>query len=149
MSFHRSIAAALGALALAAVGAGAVQAQSDDLPEGPGKADVAATCTLCHGASTISARHRSPEEWADVVARMKGMGAVMDADKEKVVVAYLNTSLGTAPAGAPAAAPGTAPTAAPGTAPTAPTTTDPAASPAQPATPAAPASPATPPAPQK
>jgi len=129
MRFHRSFAVALGALALAAVGAGAVQAQSDDLPEAPGKADVAATCTVCHGASTISARHRSPEEWADVVARMKGMGAVMDADKEKVVVAYLNTALGTAPA-------------APGAAPTAPATTDPAAPPATPATPA-------PPAPQK
>lgn len=117
-----------GGLALAALVAGKGLAQSDDLPEGPGKADVASTCSMCHGTSVISAQHRSPEEWADVVARMKGMGAVMDADKEKSIVTYLNTSLGT---GAPAAA--------------TPATTDPAAPPA----PAAPATPPASPAPQK
>jgi len=131
---HRFAAVCAGALLLAALGAGRVLAQADDLPEGPGKSDVATTCSQCHTTSVISARHRSPEEWTDVVSRMKSMGAVMNADQEKSIMAYLNTSLGTgaAPAGAPAVAPG-APAATP---------TDPAAPPAPPASPA-------PPAPQK
>ena len=119
---HRFAAACAGAFALAALGAGRVLAQADDLPEGPGKADVATTCSQCHATNVISARHRSPEEWADVVGRMKSMGAVIDPDKEKSIMAYLTASLGTG--AAPAATP-----------------TDPAAPPAPPTPPA--------PAPQK
>ncbi|HEV2531114.1 cytochrome c [Phenylobacterium sp.] len=117
--------AAVCAAALAALSAGRVFAQADDLPEGPGKADVATTCSQCHATTVISARHRAPEEWVDVVGRMKSMGAVMDADKEKSIIAYLSTALGT----------GTAPAAAPAAAPTDPAAPPPTPAPPPPATP--------------
>jgi anaerobic selenocysteine-containing dehydrogenase len=140
---NRIAAACAAALALAALGAGRVLAQANDLPEAPGKADVATTCTQCHGSDVIAARHRSPEEWADVVSRMKSMGAVIDPDKEKLIVAYLSTNLGTG--AAPAAAPPAAAPATPGT--TGTTGSDSATPPAAPPAPPPPPAPA--PAPQK
>jgi len=84
----------------------------DGLPEGPGKAEVQAACSGCHGIGQIIGEHRSAEDWASTVTAMINNGApVADADFDKVVN-YLATNFGT---GAPPA-PGVAP-AAPGVAP--------------------------------
>lgn len=109
----------VGGLALAALGAGSVFAQPtapEALPDSPAKATLTQVCTQCHALTTVTARHRSPEEWADVVSRMEGMGASMDGGQKQTILAYLSANLGTgapAPAGAepaPAAASATAPT---------------------------------------
>jgi mono/diheme cytochrome c family protein len=100
-SVYRLAAACGGALALTALATG-VLAQDNSLPEGPAKALVASTCSQCHSTDVITQTRRSPEEWQDIVTRMEGMGATLDADQEKIVVAYLSTNLGpqgSAPAG--------------------------------------------------
>jgi hypothetical protein len=105
------------ACAAALLAAPAATAQ-DALPDGPGKATLMDTCTQCHDAGLISAQHRSPDEWNDILARMTGFGAVLDDAKKAEILAYLNANLGkgdAAPA-APAAAapaPANAPAAAP------------------------------------
>jgi len=98
-SVSRFAAAFGGALALTALAAGGVLAQDNSLPDGPAKALVASTCSLCHTTDVITQQRRSPAEWQDIVTRMEGLGAMLDADQEKTVVAYLSANLG-APAGA-------------------------------------------------
>jgi mono/diheme cytochrome c family protein len=121
-NIRRAALALAGALAVTAIGTGPVSAQDAPLPDGPGKAELSQTCTQCHGLEMVIQRTRTPDEWAAVVARMKGMGATMDDTQQAAILAYLNTNLGKP--GAPAAVP---------------------AAPATPSTPAAPATPATPP----
>jgi cytochrome c5 len=58
------------AAAVAALCAGAALAQADELPEGPGKDDVAAVCTQCHAIGIITQRRRTPEEWDEIMIRM-------------------------------------------------------------------------------
>ena len=118
---HRFAAVCAGALVFAALATGAVRAQDDALPEAPGKDVVATTCTQCHSTGVITARRRSPQEWSGIVSQMESMGAVIDPEHEKTIIAYLSANLGaaaapTAEAGASAATPA-----------------DPAAPPAQPA----------------
>lgn len=104
--------ALISALAVTGVlfAAGAVIAQSPELPEGPGKTIILESCSACHGVDVITAQRRSPEEWAQVVDRMVGNGASLSDAQYKAVVAYLGTSLGTTPAAGSAAA-GAAPAA--------------------------------------
>jgi mono/diheme cytochrome c family protein len=71
--------------------AGAVIAQSSELPEGPGKAIILENCTACHGVEQITAQKRSPEEWGQVVDRMVGNGAALNDEQYKTVVSYLGT----------------------------------------------------------
>ena len=101
------------ALTLGIVGVGAalfplraVDAQSTELPEGPGRAVLLENCTACHGAEQITAQRRSSDEWEQVVNRMIGNGASLTDDQYKEVVAYLGTYLGKAAASgaAPASA---------------------------------------------
>jgi hypothetical protein len=99
------------ACAVALLAAPAAFAQ-DALPDGPGKATLMGTCTACHDAGLISAQHRSPDEWNDILTRMAGFGAVFDDAKKAEILGYLNANLGKGDA-APAAAQAPAPPAAP------------------------------------
>ena len=119
----RRITAAVTGLAFAAIGAGSVFAQGSPgevLPESPAKATLTQVCTQCHALTIVTARHRSPDEWVDVVGRMEGMGASMDAGQKQAILTYLSANLGT---GAAAPAPGAEPSpgSAPASAPTSPT----------------------------
>jgi cytochrome c5 len=87
--------------------AGAVVAQSSDLPDAPGKDIVINSCTACHGIDVMT--RRSPDEWGQVVDRMIGNGASLTDDQYKTVVAYLSTNLAPLPAAAPDAAPAETP----------------------------------------
>jgi hypothetical protein len=140
------VAAALAAAA-AFAGPGAL-AQDNLLPEGPGKAELQASCTGCHGADQIAARHRSPDEWNSVITTMVGYGAEITPQQQAAIVGYLNANFGTGGAASPAAPSAVPPSAAPPSA-TPPSTTPPSAQPpAAPETPpatTAPAQPATPP----
>jgi mono/diheme cytochrome c family protein len=77
---------------------GGANAQSADLPDGPGKAAVLENCSACHALELITSKRRSSDEWAQIVNRMISNGAPMSEDQYKEVVAYLGTHLGTAPA---------------------------------------------------
>jgi cytochrome c5 len=92
-SVRRLTATIVSAAALAALCAGAALAQADELPEGPGKEDVAAVCTQCHAVGIITQRRRTPEEWAEIMVRMKGLGVMVDDETRDLIAAYLVSTL--------------------------------------------------------
>jgi competence protein ComEA len=98
-------AAVIGSVALAGTVSSKVLAQDDPLPDGPGKQVLLDSCGSCHDAALVAGQKRSPDEWADVVNRMVGMGATVSDDQYKQITAYLNTnfSSGAAPVAAGAA----------------------------------------------
>lgn len=69
-------------------------AAQDTLPDAPGKATVAETCTGCHDLGPILAQRRSTEDWADVVERMTGFGATLSDAQKATILGYLNAALG-------------------------------------------------------
>lgn len=76
---------------------GAVCAQAQALPEGPGKALTVDNCSTCHGVDLLTVKRRSSEDWKQVVDRMMSNGASMSDDQYNEVLAYLGKYLGTAP----------------------------------------------------
>ena len=101
----------MGGSIVAAIAASAVFAQApapaDALPDGPAKATLTQVCTQCHALTIVTARHRAPDEWANVVAQMESMGASMDAGQKQTILAYLSANLGTGAAPATPATPAT------------------------------------------
>jgi glucose dehydrogenase len=73
----------------AAAAAPVTIARVQDLPDGPGKADVGAVCTVCHSLATVTATRGDAAGWTATVATMKARGAQMDAATEGRIVAYL------------------------------------------------------------
>jgi quinoprotein glucose dehydrogenase len=80
--------------ASAAAAAPVAIARVQDLPDGPGKADVGAACTACHSLATVTAARADAAGWATTVATMKSRGAQIDAAQEKRIVAYLAAHFG-------------------------------------------------------
>lgn len=106
---HHVAATVGGLFALGLMAAGGASAQDQPLPDGPGKAELAGACTVCHGTGQITAQHRSADEWKDVMTRMVGFGAAANDEQQQQILAYLNTNFGkgdataaTAPAATPA-----------------------------------------------
>jgi mono/diheme cytochrome c family protein len=73
---------------VAAVAAG----QNVSLPDGEGKAIVAASCGGCHGMDLVTAKAASREDWVATIERMKTYGMTMDAQQTTTVVDYLAKS---------------------------------------------------------
>ncbi len=69
---------------------------------------VTGLCSTCHGPDVIMAKKASKEDWAAVVERMKGYGAVLTDPQTTTLVDYLARTYGTATAAAPEAAAGAA-----------------------------------------
>lgn len=67
----------------------AVTLCAQDLPAGKGKEMVASACTACHSSERITASHRTPQEWKDVVDRMVLNGAALKNEDVESVVQYL------------------------------------------------------------
>ncbi len=91
-------------IAIGLLGASAIHARdaapAPSLPvlaPGEGRDTVQARCTVCHAASMITARHRTPQQWSDVVDQMVGKGAQVSDEDYPVIIAYLTRSYGTAP----------------------------------------------------
>lgn len=110
LRYRAPTAAAVIALAAATLWVSPAGAQAE-LPDGPGKAALTEACTQCHDLGTVTAQHRSAEEWTDVIDRMEGFGASLSDAKRADIAAYLNANLGKGDATAPATPP--APVAAP------------------------------------
>lgn len=98
------------------------------LPDGPGKAELLASCTGCHGVGQIIAQHLSPGGWAQEVTTMVGYGAEVTPAQQTAIVGYLSANFGTG-AATPATPSGA--TAAPESPPT---SAEPPATPGPPAT---------------
>ena len=80
--------ATAGALTAAAIATGAL-AQTDELPNGPGKAQLIDVCTQCHAIGIVIAQDRAPDEWAEIMQRMIGMGAPANPDQQHAILGYL------------------------------------------------------------
>ena len=76
------------ALMLAAMAPSAF-AQTDELPNGPGKTQLVDVCTQCHAIGIVIAQDRAPEEWAEIMQRMIGMGAPANPDQQHAILGYL------------------------------------------------------------
>jgi hypothetical protein len=114
MTLRIRIAAAAAALALCAVGPGLAQVPAqtpaaDPLPDGPGKDAVVRVCTQCHDASQFAYARYTPEGWDNEIAKMQSAGALMTADEQLAISAYLAKHLSPTPEPPAPAAPAEAP----------------------------------------
>lgn len=92
----------LGKMALRAVTLAAVvglmttaAAYAQELPEGPGKAEFVAACSVCHGLEQATAQRMSREEWSLKVNSMRAFGAEGTEEDFMKIAEYLATNFGT------------------------------------------------------
>ena len=67
----------------------AVAAAAQDLPDGPGKAEVKKVCDSCHGVGSLIGEARTAAQWNDVVNEMVARGATGTDEELRRVVEYL------------------------------------------------------------
>jgi competence protein ComEA len=65
-----------------------------DLPEGPGKAEVLKICRDCHELDTITAENRTNNGWRKMVETMGDRGASGTDEQFEAVIAYLTKNFG-------------------------------------------------------
>jgi mono/diheme cytochrome c family protein len=74
--------------------AGSSKPAADSLPDGPGKEIVLKKCVSCHSIQIVTAKHATADDWAQVVSKMVGRGAVISDDDADVIVDYLAAHFG-------------------------------------------------------
>ena len=79
--------------ALTAAHSATAAAQTDKLPEAPGKATVVGVCTSCHDSAIITDGPRTVAGWIDVTLSMKDFGAMATEAEWKTVTDYLIANL--------------------------------------------------------
>jgi mono/diheme cytochrome c family protein len=91
--FAASALVLLGALCLRP---GAVAAQDDELPDGPGKKILQTACTSCHELKEVTKfkGYYAKGAWRDVVVTMVAYGAELNEKEIDVLVDYLTAALG-------------------------------------------------------
>jgi len=67
---------------------------AQDLPNGPGKAEVLKICLDCHDQDTITADNRTKEAWKKTIAKMVERGAEGTDEQFEVIVTYLTKNFG-------------------------------------------------------
>ena len=70
----------------------------DDLPEGPGKATIARTCTGCHGSEMFSGYYKTRDDWDSTIGQMTDKGLSLSDADYNTILDYLSACLGTTPA---------------------------------------------------
>jgi DNA uptake protein ComE-like DNA-binding protein len=65
-----------------------------DLPDGPGKAEVMKICLDCHDLDTVKADNRTKEAWKKTVAKMVDRGAEGTDEQLDAIVNYLSKNFG-------------------------------------------------------
>lgn len=81
----------------------AFSARAQDLPEGPGKAEVETQCSSCHSLGRVVGHKDTLEGWAAIVDNMVGMGAMFTDGDKQLITDYLFKNFSDKPA-EPAAA---------------------------------------------
>mgnify|MGYP003333227274 CR=1 FL=1 len=81
-----------------------IRGMAQDLPDGPGKAEVETQCSACHSLARVVNHRDTLEGWRSIVDNMVGMGAMFTDDDKELIVNYLFKSFPDKPADAPAAA---------------------------------------------
>jgi hypothetical protein len=69
-------------------------AQESLLPPGPGRAEVIAACSDCHGISAVLQNRRTAKEWQDTIAQMQMEGSFIPEQNVSAMVQYLATNFG-------------------------------------------------------
>jgi len=67
---------------------------AQDLPDGPGKAEVLKICRDCHELDTITIENRTKDGWKKTVAKMGDRGAEGTDEQFEAVVNYLTKNFG-------------------------------------------------------
>jgi competence protein ComEA len=80
-----------------------VPLSAQNLPDGNGKAQLTATCTVCHGVDIIVAKKLTKQVWKGTVDQMVARGASASSEDLDAIVEYLTTNFGPADAAKPAA----------------------------------------------
>ena len=88
----RDCAPQIGLIILLLLLAPAALAQSDELPDGPGKDVTQKVCGACHGAELVIGRQEERETWGAIVEDMIQRGATGTDDEMYQVVDYLATN---------------------------------------------------------
>lgn len=65
-----------------------------DLPDGPGKAEVMKICLDCHDLDTVTAENRTRDGWKKTVAKMGERGAEGTDEQFEAVIQYLTKNFG-------------------------------------------------------
>jgi len=65
-----------------------------ELPNGPGKAEVLKICLDCHDQDTVIVDNRTKEAWKKTVAKMAERGAEGTDEQFEAIVAYLAKNFG-------------------------------------------------------
>ena len=66
-----------------------VALRAQNLPDGPGKAEVEAQCSTCHNLNRVVNRTDSREGWLDTVNRMVGHGGMFTSEDIQLMANYL------------------------------------------------------------
>jgi hypothetical protein len=72
-------------------------------PPGPGLDLILRSCVGCHDVYMITAKRKTPEEWATVVGLMADRGAEVTPDEMQIIEDYLSQNFSTAAANSTAA----------------------------------------------
>jgi competence protein ComEA len=67
---------------------------AQELPNGPGKAEVLKICLDCHDQDTITADNRTREAWKKTIAKMVDRGAEGTDEQFEAIIAYLSKNFG-------------------------------------------------------
>jgi mono/diheme cytochrome c family protein len=76
-------------LMIAAGALGALAANGQQLPDGPGKDTVQKACSVCHSISLVTGRSLNREQWSREVAQMIDRGAKISPPDFTLIVDYL------------------------------------------------------------
>lgn len=68
---------------------GHAQLPAQNLPDGPGKAEVESNCSTCHNLSRVVNHRDSLEGWTAIVDQMVGYGAMFTDSDTKLMAQYL------------------------------------------------------------
>ena len=86
-------------------------ASAQDLPDGPGKAEVETQCSACHSLGRVMGHRDTLEGWTSIVDNMVGMGAMFTDGDKQLITDYLAKNFSDKPAEPAAAAKPAAPAA--------------------------------------
>jgi competence protein ComEA len=67
---------------------------AQDLPDGPGKAEVLKVCRDCHDLATVTMENRTADSWKKTIKTMVDRGAEGTDEEYDVIIAYLTRNFG-------------------------------------------------------
>jgi cytochrome c5 len=82
------------AAAPAAAASAAPDPDAAHMPEGPGKALTARTCSDCHSLARVVAQHQTRAQWQQTLSAMEDNGLSVTPEELKTILDYLSRNYG-------------------------------------------------------